>query len=72
VTGSSGDVVIVNGEHRSLPVGATVDDVVRTLTDRPQGCAVAVNDLVVPRSRWASQAIAPGDRVEVLTAAQGG
>jgi sulfur carrier protein len=63
---------IVNGEPCALPVGATVGDVVRLVTDRPRGCAVAVNDAVVPRSRWALQPIEPGDRVEVLTAVQGG
>jgi sulfur carrier protein len=33
---------------------------------------VAVNGEVVPRSTWATASLRDGDRVEVLTAAQGG
>jgi sulfur carrier protein len=36
------------------------------------GIAVAVNGEVVPRSAWAGHALHDGDRVEILTAAQGG
>jgi sulfur carrier protein len=36
------------------------------------GVAVAVNDDVVPRASWSTTALRPGDRVEVLTAVQGG
>jgi sulfur carrier protein len=36
------------------------------------GVAVAVNDEVVPRRAWSATALADGDRVEVLTAVQGG
>ena len=42
------------------------------LTPNPDGCAVAVNDAVVPRSDWTARTLAAGDRVEVLTAVQGG
>ena len=37
-----------------------------------KGTAVAVNDDVVPRSRWNETALNDGDRVEVIRAAQGG
>ena len=37
-----------------------------------RGVAVAVNGTVVPRSAWSEVDLADGDRVEVLTAAQGG
>jgi sulfur carrier protein len=45
---------------------------VRTLTAAPRGVAAAVNETVVPRAQWATTALAEGDRVEVLTAVQGG
>lgn len=64
--------VTVNGAPRTLEAGATVEDVVRALAADPGGCAVAVNGEVVPRSDWAGRGLAAGDRVEVLTAAQGG
>ena len=37
-----------------------------------QGVAVALDDTVVPRSRWASTEIPEGARVDALTAVQGG
>jgi thiamine biosynthesis protein ThiS len=64
--------VSVNGETRSIDDGMTVDDIVRWLTVDAEGCAVAVNDAVVPRSGWSTKKVRHGDRVEVLTAVQGG
>ena len=39
---------------------------------RARGVAVAVNGEVVPRSAWEDRRVADGDRVEALTAMQGG
>jgi sulfur carrier protein len=63
---------VLNGEGRELTDGATVADAVAAVTEQTRGVAVAVNGEVVPRSRWAQAALSAGDRVEVLTAAQGG
>lgn len=62
----------VNGVGRAVAGNATVADVVAEVTPARQGVAVAVNGEVVPRGRWADARLRPGDRVEVLTAAQGG
>ncbi|NGO71146.1 sulfur carrier protein ThiS [Streptomyces sp. SB3404] len=62
----------VNGEQRQVPAGLTLDRLVATLTAAPTGVAAAVNEDVVPRSRWADTGLGEGDRVEVLTAVQGG
>ncbi|MFE9688503.1 sulfur carrier protein ThiS [Micromonospora sp. NPDC005806] len=64
--------LIVNGAGRSVPGGATVADVVREVTDQRRGLAVAVNGEVVPRGGWPATVLRDGDRVEVLSAAQGG
>jgi sulfur carrier protein len=64
--------ISVNGEARPLTSGTTVRDVVVSLIPNADGCAVAVNDTVVPRSDWPARAVEPGDRIEVLTAVQGG
>lgn len=64
--------VIVNGQTQAVPDGVTVDAVARTLLDRPRGVAVALNGEVVPRSTWAQVRLAEDDRIEVLTARQGG
>ncbi len=66
--------VMVNGQERALPDGATVQALVAELgvPEGGRGVAVAVNGEVVPRSRWSESALSPGVRVEVLTAVQGG
>ena len=37
-----------------------------------RGVAVAVDDVVVPRGIWGSTTVRGGDRVEIVTAVQGG
>ncbi|MEU8888122.1 sulfur carrier protein ThiS [Streptomyces sp. NPDC048442] len=64
--------VSVNGEGREVCAGTTLDDLVAALTRAHAGVAAALNETVVPRGRWAATALADGDRVEVLTAVQGG
>jgi sulfur carrier protein len=64
--------VLVNGERRSLEPPLALDALVATLTSAPSGVAVALNDTVVPRTRWGGTVLADGDRVEILTAVQGG
>jgi sulfur carrier protein len=64
--------VSVNGEPREVPDGTTLDRVVATLTTAPSGVAAALNETVVPRGQWPTTSLGDGDRVEVLTAVQGG
>ena len=69
---------LVNGEQYPLDATTGVEDLVAALvpayvTDgSPQGVAVAINDAVVPRGTWSSTVVTPGDRVEIVTAVQGG
>ncbi|MCZ7378377.1 sulfur carrier protein ThiS [Micromonospora sp. WMMC250] len=62
----------VNGAGRNVPSGTSVADLVRDIVPEQRGVAVAVNGEVVPRAGWPATALRDGDRVEVLTAAQGG
>lgn len=74
----------LNGEPHEVARGATVVDLVAELTDRPLtsdgtptdggplGVAVALDSVVVPRSRWGSTTLHEGQHVEVITAMQGG
>ncbi|MFD7258768.1 sulfur carrier protein ThiS [Streptomyces sp. NPDC059874] len=64
--------ISVNGEPRELAAGTTLDTVVATLTTAPSGVAAALNETVVPRGQWPATALGDGDRVEILTAVQGG
>jgi sulfur carrier protein len=62
----------VNGEQRDVQRGVTLADLIAVLTPENRGVAAAVNDAVVPRSEWTSRALTEHDRIEVLTAVQGG
>ena len=64
--------VIVNGTPRDLDAGVSVADVVATMSRTDTGVAVAVNDEVLTRASWQQVVLADGDRVEILTAVQGG
>ncbi|EYT80636.1 sulfur carrier protein ThiS [Streptomyces andamanensis] len=64
--------VSVNGEPREIAPGTALDAVVRAVTAAPSGVAAAVNETVVPRAQWPATALSEGDRVEILTAVQGG
>ena len=66
--------VLLNGEARELPEGATVEAAVLAsgAHESHRGLAVAVDGEVVPRTRWSSTELREGQRVEVLQAVQGG
>ncbi|GLW12102.1 thiamine biosynthesis protein ThiS [Microtetraspora sp. NBRC 13810] len=64
--------VIINGTPYDLPDGTTVAQAVARLTTATTGVAVAVNEEVVTRGSWDSTRLTERDRVEVLTAVQGG
>ncbi|MFC9391844.1 sulfur carrier protein ThiS [Streptomyces sp. NPDC057027] len=64
--------VSVNGEARVLTGPLSLDALVATLTTARAGVAAALNETVVPRGEWTTTLLGEGDRVEVLTAVQGG
>ncbi|WP_076259030.1 sulfur carrier protein ThiS [Intrasporangium flavum] len=64
--------VHVNGEERLVRPGVTVSDLVEDLGVPARGVAVALDQVIVPRSAWARTVVQVGARVEVVTALQGG
>jgi sulfur carrier protein len=64
--------VTVNGQPREVPAGTTLAELVATVTSQGNGVAAAVNGEVVPRRRWPDTPVGERDRVEVVTAVQGG
>lgn len=60
--------VIVNGEDREVPDALRLSD----LVPDPRGVAVAVNGAVVRSADWSATVLAAADRVEVVSAHQGG
>jgi sulfur carrier protein len=67
-------VIELNGVATDGRDGATVAELLDALgvEDRARGVAVAINGEVVPRGAWQERRVADGDRVEALTAMQGG
>ena len=69
---------VVNGEPYPLDGPLPLTDLVARLLPglvvdgAPQGVAIAVDDAVVPQGAWTTTTVRPGDRVEVVTAVQGG
>jgi sulfur carrier protein len=64
--------VTVNGVAREVPYGTTIARLVAATTLARTGLAVAVNEAVVPRGWWETTVLGDTDRVEILTAVQGG
>jgi sulfur carrier protein len=66
-------MILVNGEPRERD-GATIVELLSDLgvEDRARGVAVAVNGEIVPRPQWHEHRVADGDRIEALSAMQGG
>ena len=64
----------INGEPRDVPQPLALDALLEHLGRDPgqPGVAIAVGDRVVPRSRWPETTVRDGDRVEIITASQGG
>ncbi|ANM28901.1 thiamine biosynthesis protein ThiS [Acidobacteria bacterium Mor1] len=63
----------LNGENRDVSA-ASVLELVRELGHDPGafGVALALNEEVVHRARWQETPLSEGDRVEIVTAVQGG
>jgi sulfur carrier protein len=66
-------MIFVNGEPRER-AGATIAELLGDLgvEVRARGVAVAVDGEVVPRAEWPERRINEGERVEALSAMQGG
>lgn len=64
--------ILLNEKPRELSDDGTVAVLLAALALPSRGVAVAVNGEVVRRADWPGHRLCDGDRVEVLTAVQGG
>ena len=66
-------MIFVNGEARER-AGATVAELLADLgvETSARGVAVAVDGEVIPRAEWDARRVNEGERVEALSAMQGG
>ncbi|MGJ9412571.1 sulfur carrier protein ThiS [Aeromicrobium sp. CF4.19] len=65
-------VLVVNGRDRECDPAVTIPSLVGEVSPATTGIAVAVNGTLVPRSQWRTTPLVDGDRVDVVTAVQGG
>ena len=65
-------IVFVNGERRDVAPAVTLDQVLGLGGQAQRGFAVALDVVVVPRTRHRTTVLDEGARVEVVTAVQGG
>lgn len=61
-----------NGELRTVSGPLTLKEFLAQLGHNRPGIAVAVNESVVPVSRWESTLLCESDQILVIQAAQGG
>jgi sulfur carrier protein len=64
--------IIVNGQPREVPEGATAAELVELLELTGRRLAMEVNGDILPRSRHAGHRLAAGDRIEIVHAVGGG
>ncbi len=63
--------ITVNGESIEL-AETRLADVIEALGYADKKIAVALNETFVPKPQWGSREIDAGDRIDVLSAIQGG
>ncbi|MFN0207805.1 MAG: sulfur carrier protein ThiS [Planctomycetota bacterium] len=64
--------IVVNGEQKTVRAGATLVELLPSLGAPREGFAVERNGKIVPRSLHATEQLAAGDRLEIVTFVGGG
>jgi sulfur carrier protein len=64
--------IVLNGEPRQVPAGASAARVIEMLALGGRRVAVEVNGEIVPRSRYTEHELHAGDRIEIVHAVGGG
>ena len=64
--------ILLNGETRQLPEGATAADLVDSLGLGGRRYAMELNGELLPKSMHGGHVLKPGDRVEIVHAVGGG
>lgn len=64
--------IVLNGEPREIPDGATIVALLEHLGIDRQRVAVELNEHVVPKAKHASTTLQLSDRVEIVTFVGGG
>ena len=64
----------LNGEDALLESEIKLSDFISSQLNgkEPNGVAVALNEMVIPKQKWESVTIKENDSIEIITAVQGG
>ena len=65
-------LIVVTGENREAPAGATVVQLLETLGLRAGRVAIERNLQILPRSEWGATRVVAGDRYEIVQFVGGG
>jgi len=71
-TGTHSIEIVVNGQHRRVPQGATLSELLTFLQIDPERVAVELNRSIVPRPDWAHATVDPGAALEIVQFVGGG
>ena len=74
MSGEGAITITLNGHIAQIAAGATVAEIIgaQGLSPEARGVAVALDGEVVRRAEWATTAVQPGQKLEMLTAVAGG
>ncbi|TRX66114.1 sulfur carrier protein ThiS [Carboxylicivirga sp. M1479] len=65
--------ITINGQANDMPQNSTIAEVLQHIKQiQTGGIAVAINDTVVPKGKWATSQVAEGDKILIIKASQGG
>jgi sulfur carrier protein len=65
--------ISINQQLTEIPESSSVSDLLASLfTDSSKGIAIAINQMVVPKSKWPEHIILPQDKITLIKATQGG
>lgn len=64
--------IIVQGQVREVPEGASIESLLQLLGLHPSVCLVEHNGTVPPRELWPCTQLKDGDRLEIFRVAAGG
>ncbi len=65
--------ITLNGKELDIPQNINILDLLALIKQKDYGgIAIAINDMVVPKSKWEKSTITKGDKVLLIKASQGG
>ncbi|MDN5202651.1 sulfur carrier protein ThiS [Fulvivirgaceae bacterium BMA10] len=65
--------VTINGNQYEFQESSSLEQIIQSLSLKStQGIAVAIDDMVVPKTDWENHIIKDQDKIMIITATQGG